>query len=116
MSNEPMTSSGAGKPLGPVAAVFYAAGVGSIVLGLLTVLAEANESIKDALQLSDPVGPLSGTTVFAVLAFLVAWGILHALMKDKDPAAGKMFLWTGVMVGIGVVLTFPTLFQAFAAG
>jgi hypothetical protein len=116
MSNEPMTSSTSRKPMGPVAAVFYAAGIGSVVLGLLTVLAEANESIKDTLQLNDRVGPLSGKTIFAVVAFLIVWGVLHAVMKDKDPAPGRVFAWTGAMVGIGIVLTFPTLFQAFAAG
>jgi cytosine/uracil/thiamine/allantoin permease len=113
MTTEHMTPAGT-KPLGPVAAVFYAAGIGSIVLGLLTVLAETNESIKDALQLSDPVGPLSGKTVFAVIAFLIVWGLLHLVMRGKDPSARKVFAWTGLMVGIGVVLTFPTLFQAFA--
>jgi hypothetical protein len=116
MATEPTTSSGAAKPMGPVAAVFYAAGIGSVVLGLLTVLAEANESIKDSLQLSDPVGPLSGKTVFASLAFLIVWGILHLVMREKDPAPGRVFLWTGILVGIGVLLTFPTLFQAFKAG
>lgn len=116
MSNEPMASSGTGKPMGPVAAVFYASGIGSIVLGILTVLAEANSSIKDTLQLSDSVGPLSGKTIFAVLAFLIAWGVLHVLLREKDPAPGKVFLWTAVMVGVGILLTFPPLFQAFAEG
>jgi hypothetical protein len=108
-------TSGGDKPLGPVAAVFYAAGIGSVVLGLLTLLAEANESIKDTLQLSDPVGPLSGKTIGASIVFFVAWGILHLVMKDHDPPASRIFTWTGVMVGIGVLLTFPILFQAFAA-
>ena len=67
------------KPFGPVAAVFTAAGIGAVVLGILTTLSEASASIKDALQLSDRVGPLSGKTIFAVLAFLILWAVFHAL-------------------------------------
>jgi hypothetical protein len=34
-------------------------------------------------------------------------------MKGKDPDPQKVFTWTAVLVGIGVVLTFPTFFQMF---
>ena len=102
------------KPFGPVAAVFIAAGVGAVVLGILTTLAEASGSIKDALQLNDGVGPLSGKTIFGVLAFLVLWGVLHTLWKAKDPSPKKVFLWAWILMAVGVVLTFPIFFQLFA--
>jgi hypothetical protein len=102
------------KPFGPVAAVFIAAGAGGVVLGILTTLAEASGSIKDALQLNDRVGPLSGKTIFAVLVFLILWGVLHAAWKRKDPAPGKVFLWSWILMAVGVVLTFPVFFQLFA--
>ena len=103
------------KPFGPVTAAFYAVGIGSILLGLFTTLAEANETIADKLQLSDRVGPLSGKTIFAVIIWAVSWAILHLVLRDKDPAPRKVFTWTGVMVAIGIVLTFPIFFQLFAA-
>jgi cytosine/uracil/thiamine/allantoin permease len=109
------TSSGQGKPLGPVAAVFVAAGIGSVVLGLLTTLAEASKGISDFLQLNARVGPLSGKTIFATVAFLVLWGIFHVMWKDKEFEAKKIFTWTAVMVAIAVLLTFPIFFQLFAA-
>lgn len=103
------------KPFGPVAAVFTAAGIGAVVLGILTTLAEASASIKDALQLNDRVGPLSGKTIFAVLAFLILWAVFHALWKDKDPSPGKVFALSWILMAIGVLLTFPIFFKMFAA-
>jgi cytosine/uracil/thiamine/allantoin permease len=102
------------KPFGPVAAVFYAAGIGAITLGVLTTLAEASASIKSWLEFSSSVGALSGTTIIEVIVFLVSWAVLHAVLKDKDPEPRKVFLWTAIMIAIAVVLTFPVFFQAFA--
>ncbi len=104
-----------GKTFGPVAAAFLSAGVGAVVLGLLVVLAEASEAIKEALDLYAPVGPLSGKTTFAVLAWFVAWGLLHAALRGKDPEPRKVFIWTGILFAIAVLLTFPPVFLAFAA-
>jgi hypothetical protein len=103
------------KPFGPVAAAFLAAGVGAVALGILVILAEASSGIHDALELNTRVGPLSGKTVFAVLAWLVAWVILHIALRDKDPDPKKVFIWTGVMFGFALLLTFPPIFLSFAA-
>ncbi|HEX9892079.1 MAG TPA: hypothetical protein VGB28_08465 [Actinomycetota bacterium] len=102
-------------PFGPVAAVLLAAGIGALVLGLLTTLAEASTALKDSLQLTDPVGPLSGKTVFATVAFFVAWGILHTVLRQKDPAPRGVYVWTSAMVGLGLLLTFPLFFELFTA-
>src|SRR6266545_788135 len=80
---------GMDKPFGPVAAVFLAAGIGALVLGILTTLAEANEGFKSWLEWSTSVGSLSGKP-------------------------SSIFTWTAVLVAVGLVLTFPTFFQAFA--
>jgi hypothetical protein len=102
------------KRFGPVAAVFLAAGVGAIVLGVLTTLAEASEGIKSALEWSEAVGPLIGKTIVATIAFFVSWIVLHVALAGKDPEPGKVFAWTGVLVAVGLLLTFPTFFQLFA--
>lgn len=117
-ANEVIETAGESDPqrrrFGPVAAVFIAAGIGSVVLGILTTAAEASESIADALQWSDSVGPLAGKTLVAVLVFFIAWGVLHAMWKDKDPAPGRTFLWSWILLAVGVLLTFPIFFQLFA--
>ena len=102
------------KPFGPVAAVFFAAGIGAVVLGVLTTLAEASASVKSALEWFSSVGSLSGKTILATGAFWLAWPILHAMLRDKDPEPRRLFIWVAVLVAVGLVLTFPTFFQVFA--
>ena len=102
------------KPNGPVAAVFIAAGIGSLVLGILTTLAEASEDLKSWLELSESVGSLSGKTIIATATFLVAWAILAALFRGKSMNVRMVFIWTALLVAIALVLTFPTFFELFA--
>ena len=102
------------RPFGPIAAVFLAAGIGSLVLGILTTLAEASEDLKSALEWSESVGPLMGKTLLSAAAFLVSWAILHVAFRDKEIEPRKVFVWTGVLVAAGILLTFPTFFQLFA--
>ena len=104
----------ADKPEGPVAAAILAAGIGAFALGLLTTLAEASEGIKDFLTLYDPVGPLSGKTVGAVIVWLVAWGVLHMVYRDKAIESRKVLTASLVLIGLGVLGTFPIFFQLFA--
>ncbi len=102
------------KPNGPVAAVFIAAGIGSLVLGILTTLAEASEDLKSWLELSESVGSLSGKTIIATATFLVAWAILAALFRGKSMNVRTVFIWTALLVAVALVLTFPTFFELFA--
>jgi len=102
------------RRFGPPAAAFLAAGIGSLVLGLLTTLAAASESIASFLEFSKPVGPLSGKTTLTVALWLVAWVILHLIYRDRDPSPRAVFWATGFMVAAGLVMTFPVFFAAFA--
>src|SRR5688500_10838322 len=77
------------KPEGPIAAAILAAGLGSLALGILTTLAEANENFKEFLNLYDPVGPLSGKTTGAVIVWLVAWAVLHVAYRNKAVESRK---------------------------
>jgi hypothetical protein len=101
------------KPFGPVAAAFLAAGVGSLVLGLVTTISEASASFADKLNWSNPVGPLSGKTIITVIAWLAAWAILYVVFRGKDPAPRGVYWLTTVLVAVGLVLTFPIFFDLF---
>jgi len=103
------------KPEGPISAAIIAGGIGAFALGLLTTLAEANETIKGWLDLSSRVGPLSGKTIGAVVIWLVAWAILHTLMRRTEYETRRAFGIALVLVILGVIGTFPTFFQTFAA-
>jgi hypothetical protein len=102
------------KPEGPVAAAILAAGVGALALGVLTTVAEASEGFKEFLTFSEPVGPLSGKTIGAVLIWLVAWVVLHIMYRNKAVESRKALTISLVLIGLGVLGTFPIFFQAFA--
>jgi hypothetical protein len=103
------------KPTGPVAAALLATGIGIFTLGLLTTLNEASTGIHDFLDFKDDVGPLSGKTILAVIAYFGSWAILHALWRGKNPVLRSILIATAVLVGLGILGTFPTFFQAFAS-
>jgi hypothetical protein len=113
MSETPSTPT-EDRPFGPVAAAFLAAGIGSLALGILTTLSEASEDIKSGLEWSKSVGSLSGKTIIAVVVFVVSWAILHAVLRRRKMRPSAVFTWTAILVGIGLLLTFPTFFQLFA--
>lgn len=103
------------KPEGPISAAIIAGGIGASALGLFTTLAEASETVKGWLELKATVGPLSGKTVFAVIVWLVAWAILHAAMRTTQYETRRAFSIAMVLLALGLLGTFPTFFQAFAA-
>ncbi|MGH3080346.1 MAG: hypothetical protein ACRDNH_04315 [Gaiellaceae bacterium] len=103
------------RPTGPVAAAVLATGIGAFVLGLLTTLSEASTDVHDFLEFSDDVGPLSGKTILAVIAYFGSWAILHGLWRRQNPALRPILIATAVLVALGILGTFPTFFQAFAS-
>jgi hypothetical protein len=118
------------KPNGPVAAGFIAAGIGTFVIGLGVVLNEASATIKDAIGidfnaflkfdanfgLGRGVGPLSGKVTLAVLAFAISWAVLAYLWRGREVPFGRVFAVSLVLIGLGFLLTFPPIFELFAAG
>lgn len=102
------------RPSGPVAAAVLATGIGIFALGLLTTLSEASTGFSDALAWSNDVGPLSGKTILAVIAFFASWAVLHLLWRRQDRPLRPILIAAGVLVVLGIVGTFPTFFEAFA--
>jgi hypothetical protein len=100
---------------GRAAAALVASGVGTLAIGLLTTLAEASAGLKTFLTWSTPVGPLSGKTGLGVIIWLISWGVLNYLWKDKNSDLGRAFTITLILIALGLVLTFPPVFEAFAA-
>ena len=103
------------RPSGPVAAAVLATGIGAVVLGLLTTLSEASTGVHDFLVFDDDVGPLSGKTIIAVVAYLLSWAGLHVAWRRQNPTLRPILIATAVLVGLGILGTFPTFFQAFAS-
>jgi hypothetical protein len=101
------------KPEGPIAAAVIAGGIGAAALGVVTTLAEANEGIRNWLQWSDAVGPLSGKVLVAVAVWLVAWAILHLALRRRPYETRRALVVSLVLIAVGVVGTFPIFFQLF---
>jgi|RifCSP13_3_1023840.scaffolds.fasta_scaffold21057_2 hypothetical protein len=100
---------------GPAAAAMVAGGIGALMIGLLTTLAEASEVIANALKFVKPVGPLSGKTILGVVAWLISWFLLNLALKDRDSNLSKAFTITLALIIAGLLLTFPPFFELFAA-
>jgi hypothetical protein len=101
------------KPEGPISAAILAAGIGAAALGLFTTLAEASTGIKDWLQWSEPVGPLSGKTAMAVIVWLLSWVVLHIMLRNRAYESRRALGVALVLIVLGVLGTFPTFFQLF---
>jgi hypothetical protein len=102
------------RPNGPVAAVLLATGIGSLVLAILVVWAEASESFADSLAYSDRVGPLSGKTIWAVVAFVVSWAGLHAVLRRRDVNLRAVWMITLALLALALLGTFSPFFELFA--
>jgi hypothetical protein len=88
------------------------------VLGVLVTLTAipALVDLKNALNWSNPVGPLSGKTGVAMIAFLLAWAVAHFTIKDKDVNLKTYVIVAGVLTALGFLMTFPPFFELFAGG
>jgi hypothetical protein len=98
---------------GPAAAALLAAGIGSLALGLFVILAEALNSVKNALNIYGPVGPLSGKTSFAIAIWLAAWIILHISWKNKQVNFAGIYAVSLILIILGLLGTFPPFFDLF---
>ncbi|MBI4317012.1 MAG: hypothetical protein HY675_00870 [Chloroflexi bacterium] len=99
------------SPNGPSAAAILASGIGSLALGVFTTSAQAFSPLREALNFYDPVGPLSGKTTMTVAIWLVAWAVAYIRWRQKEVDFGKVFLVMLVMVALGVLGTFPPIFE-----
>jgi hypothetical protein len=102
------------EPNGGVAAAVIAAGVGCATLGLLVVAAAASPQVGQLLNFYSPAGPLSGKAIVSTVVYLVAWPNLHYRLRDKQVDLYKAFMVTIVLVALGIVGTFPPVYQLFA--
>jgi hypothetical protein len=98
---------------GKAAAALVAAGVGCMALGLFTVLAELSPGLRSLLNFYNPVGPLSGKTTLAVVAWLIAWIVLARRFQADTPHWRTALLLTWVLIGLGFLGTFPPFFELF---
>lgn len=101
------------KNNGAGAAAIIAAGVGSFALGACVMLAELSPAAKKIMTLSSAVGPLSGKTTFAIVAWLVAWSGLHLFLREKEVDMFRTAVLAFLLIAFGFLMTFPPFFLLF---
>jgi hypothetical protein len=104
---------GTAEPNGGIAAALLAAGIGCAAFGLLVVLAEVSVAIRDALTVSEGAGPLSGKGLGATVLWAVAWAVLHLRLRNRELPWRPVARATTALVAVGLVATFPPVFQLF---
>lgn len=101
--------------IGVASAAFVSGGIGCFVIGLMVTAAEMSSGFSSALNWWNPAGPLTGKTGVGIIAWLVSWVVLHSMWKNKEMEFGKIFTITLVLIALGFLLTFPPIFELFAA-
>src|SRR5512133_2051417 len=101
---------------GPAAAAILAAGIGIAVTGIMSTGAEASPAWARLLNWWNPVGPLSGKTGVGIIVWLVSWLILGLLWRGKEVRFVPVVVASAILLVVGLLLTFPPVFELIAGG
>ena len=101
-------------PNGPAMAAILGAALGVFSLGLATFISAAAIGAKEWFEFQQRVGPLSGKTTMAGVAWLVAWGVLHVAWRKRDVPFVPVAVLAGVLFVVANLLMFPPIFERFA--
>jgi hypothetical protein len=97
---------------GEAMAALLAAGIGSFAIGLVVLLNAAG--VWSAPTLYGPAGGVSGRVAIGVVVWLIAWVALHTAWKDRRaPAPGVVYSLTILLIALGIIATFPPLWELF---
>jgi hypothetical protein len=105
------------KPNGPVSAALLAGGIGCAVMGLVTVVNEVapKSDFSTSLVWSKAVGGLSGKSSLAIIAFFLAWAILHFVWKGKETNFTRISVIAMALLIVGLIGTFPPFWHLLGA-
>ena len=97
---------------GPLAAALIAAGIGVLTLGVVTSAAGAALGFKDWLNWDDTVGPLSGKSSLALIAWAASWPLLHLALFRRDGLLLAAIVISVALIVLGMIGIFPPVFEA----
>lgn len=99
------------RPNGPAVAALLAGAAGVFVLGLNTFLAAAATGVNNWMNFQNRVGPLSGKTTMAGVAWLVIWGFLSAVLWRRNVRLEWVWAVVIILLVVGNLLMFPPIFD-----
>jgi hypothetical protein len=94
-------------PSGAAAAAILSAGGGCFSVGLFGVLGDAFPTLGHFFNFYNPTGPLSGVTTTAIIIWLISWAVLARLWGGREVSMGKINLVSFLLLGAGLLLSFP---------
>lgn len=101
------------KQNGAAAAAILAASIGSLVLGVFTILSDRSAAWKSLLTFYRPTGALSGVTTVAILLWLVVWGVLDRLWKSRTVSLKQINVAAIILLTLSLLATFPPIGDLF---
>lgn len=105
-SDTPVTTT---RPNGEAMAAFLAAGIGASAIGLFVILNTIG--IFSAPALHAGAGGVSGRTTFAVVVWLIAWGVLHFRWRNRHMEPRTIYRLTLILLIAGLIATFPPVWE-----
>jgi hypothetical protein len=103
-------------PNGGAAAALLAAGIGCVVLGVLSILTNVFDSLSNALKFYGLADDISGVSTLMVVVWLLSWLILHQLWKKRQVNFPWVFVFTLILIALGLLGTFPLFDKVFGGG
>jgi len=94
-------------PSGAAAAAILSAGVGCFCVSLFGLLGDAFPTVAHLFNFYNPTGSLSGVTTTAIIVWLILWAVLSWSWKGKSLPMGKINIIAFLLLGIGLLLSFP---------
>ena len=94
-------------PNGAAAAAILSAAAGCFCIGLFGLLGDALPALARCFNFYIPTGPLSGVTTSAIVVWLALWSILSRTWGDKSLPMGKINASSFLLLGVGLLLSFP---------
>ena len=96
-------------PNGAAAAAILSAGIGCFAVSLCGWLGDAVPALGHFFIFYQPTGPLSGVTTTAIVVWLLSWFILSRAWHGKNLAIGKINVVAFLLLGAGLLLSFPPI-------
>ena len=100
-------------PTGAAAAAMISSAIGVFFIGFFTTMTGIIPGLGDFLNWWDPAGNLTGKTGLSIIIWLISWAVMNNKWKNTEYDLGKAFKITLILIGLGVLLTFPPIFQVF---
>ena len=96
-------------PSGSAAAAVLSAGIGSLAVALLTIVADQFAIVKNLFSIYKPTGALAGVTTLAILVWLVAWTLLEWRWRGRKLSLKRINLIAFTLLALSLLATFPPL-------